>query len=66
MLNVEDYPGVIPFFTCGIDALFLAVLENSFLHTRKGYPRDSPVPTNLISPMLSHPGPDKNHLYIMH
>ena len=37
-----------------------------FLHTREGYPRVSPVPTNLISPMLSHPGPDKNHVYLMH
>ena len=43
--------------------LFLAGLENSFLHTRKGYPRVSPVPTNRISPMLSHPGPDKNYVY---
>ena len=25
-----------------------------------------PVPTNLISPMLSYPGPDKNHVNIMH
>ena len=24
------------------------------------------MPTNLISPMLSHPGPDKNHVYLMH
>ena len=23
-------------------------------------------PTNLISPMLSHPGLDKNHVYLMH
>ena len=28
--------------------------------------RVSPVSTNLISPMLSHPGPDKNHVYLMH
>ena len=27
--------------------------------------RVSPVPTNLISPMLSHPGPDKNHVNLM-
>ena len=25
-----------------------------------------PGPTILISPMLSHPGPDKNHMYLMH
>ena len=24
------------------------------------------MPTNLISPMLSHPGLDKNHVYLMH
>ena len=25
-----------------------------------------PGPTVLISTMLSHPGPDKNHVYLMH
>ena len=40
--------------------------KNFFLHTRYGYTRVSPVPTNLISPILSHPGPDKNHVYLMH
>ena len=37
-----------------------------FLHTGYGYPRVLPGPTILISPMLSQPGPDKNHVYLMH
>ena len=36
------------------------VLENSFLHTGIGYSRVLPGPTILISPMLSHLGPEKN------
>ena len=38
----------------------------NFLHTGQGYPRVLPGQTILISPMLSHPGPDKNHMYLMH
>ena len=41
-------------------------MEKYFLHTRWGYPCVSPVPTNLILPMLSHPGSDKNHVHLMH
>ena len=29
-------------------------------------PRVLPEPSILILPMLSHPGPDKNHVYLMH
>ena len=35
------------------------VQERIFLHTRQEYPSVLPGPTILISPMLSHPGPDK-------
>ena len=37
-----------------------------FLHTIQGYPSVLPGLTVFISPMLSYPGPDKNHLNLMH
>ena len=40
-----------------------AVVQLFFLYT--GYPRVLPGLTILISPMLSHPGPDKNHVNLI-
>ena len=45
---------------------FVYISTPVFLHTGYGYPRVLPGPTILISPMLSHPGLDKNHMYLMH
>ena len=46
--------------------IFAIASDDYFLHTGYEYPRVLPGLTILISPTLSHPGPDKNHANLMH